>query len=113
MRVVVIEDDEGICFSLRVALEDKGWNVELYSDPFEVPYETIDAEVILVDYYMPGMNGVEVIKLLQNNPRLASSRIMLMSASPDLLKQAEALGVLYIAKPFDLDKLYAHIEGEK
>jgi two-component system, OmpR family, response regulator ChvI len=111
MHVVIIEDDDGICFSLRLALEDKGWMVTVYSDPSSVPFATLRADVILVDFYMPQMNGKEVIKRLRQNPALDSVHIMLMSASPDLRSQAETLGVSYLAKPFDLQKLYSAIEA--
>jgi DNA-binding response OmpR family regulator len=110
MRVVIIEDDEGIGFSLRLALEDKGCDVQVYADPAAVPFETLEADVILVDYYMPKMDGEQVIRLLQENQGLANARILLMSASPNLAEEAQRLGVTYLAKPFDLDLLYQSIE---
>jgi DNA-binding response OmpR family regulator len=109
-RVVVIEDDEGIGLALRIALEDRGYHVEVYADPVEVPYDSLDADVILVDFFMPQLDGEQVILRLQQVPQLKESRILLMSATPNLLDQAMRLGVECITKPFDLQTLVQVIE---
>jgi DNA-binding response OmpR family regulator len=110
--VIIIEDDEGIGFSLQLALQDRGCDVTVYNDPTVIDYNSLSGDVVLVDYYMPKMDGEQVIRLLQQVPALKSSKIMLMSASPQLVAQARELGVSYIAKPFDLEALYDYIEAQ-
>jgi DNA-binding response OmpR family regulator len=110
MRVVIIDDDEGIAFALRLALEDRGCEVVAYTDPSTVPYNEISADAFLVDFYMPKMDGEQVVHKLHDQPRLKDAIILLMSASPDLAQQAANLKVSYIAKPFDLDMLCRRLE---
>ena len=113
MRITIIEDDEAIGFSLRLALEDEGHEVTIYSNPMQVPFDALETDLILLDYYMPHMDGVQVAKRLRENPTLVDTRIILMSASPQLLPMAESLNVEHLAKPFDLPTLYERIEAGK
>jgi DNA-binding response OmpR family regulator len=110
MKIAIIEDDEGVGFSLRLALEDKGHSVEIFADPTTVPYASLVADVILVDFYMPKMDGEQVIRRLQAMKALEGTKILLMSASLNLEHLAKQLAVSYIAKPFDLDTLFRRIE---
>jgi DNA-binding response OmpR family regulator len=110
MRVVIIEDDEAIGFSLRLALEDRGHDVTLYANPSSVPFDNLQADIILLDYYMPGMDGAAVLRKLRDNPDSAAIRIILMSASTETRELAQTLDVEYLAKPFDLSALFARLE---
>lgn len=110
MRVVIIEDDVAIGFSLRLALEDHGHEVKIYDDPTTVPYEGEHADAILLDYYMPKMDGEAVLHHIRKSPTLKGVRVILMSASPQLAQRAKELHVEHMAKPFDLSTLYEYLE---
>jgi DNA-binding response OmpR family regulator len=110
MRILIIEDDVAIGFSLRMALEDRGHEVQIYEDPTVVPYETEHADAILLDYYMPKLNGEEVLRHIRESPTLKNTRVILMSASPQLAERAKELRVDHMAKPFDLSALYECLE---
>jgi DNA-binding response OmpR family regulator len=110
MRIVVIEDDIAIGFSLRLALEDRGYEVQIYEDPTLVPYDSEHADVILLDYYMPKMDGEAVLQRIRQSETLKNVRVILMSASPQLVQRARELKVEHMAKPFDLSTLYEYLE---
>lgn len=112
MKIVIIEDDVAIGFSLRLALEDRGHEVDIYEDPTTVPYGSLQADVILLDYYMPKMNGEEVLRELQKNSSLGDLRVILMSASPHIDEVAAAFKVRHLSKPFDLAVLYRYVEED-
>ena len=112
MRIVIIEDDEAIGFSLRIALEDEGHEVTVFNNPLTVPFDSLVADIVLLDYYMPGMDGMAVAQRLRSDSRLNTTRIIMMSASPQLLPMAKKLNLEYISKPFDLPVLYARINKQ-
>lgn len=111
MKIAIIEDDVAIGFSLRVALEDRGHEVEVFPDPTQVPYASLQADVILLDFYMPKMNGADVLKSLRQNASLQHAKVILMSASPHMEEIARSMQVMHLPKPFDLSLLYRMVEA--
>jgi DNA-binding response OmpR family regulator len=111
MKITIIEDDVAIGFSLRIALEDRGHEVTVYEDPTTVPYDALDTDVILLDYFMPKMNGEQVLTRLRQNHSLETVKIILMSASPHMAAVAKSLHVHLLPKPFDLPVLYQYVEA--
>lgn len=66
-RVLVIDDDESICFFLKVLLEKEGFKVEVAYDG-ELGVKVVNAQkvdLIVLDWMMPVFSGFDVIKLLQ------------------------------------------------
>lgn len=64
--------------------------------------------LILLDHFMPEMNGTDVIQALQQDPELAKIPVVLMSARPEELEDqlATVLGqVEFLSKPFEPSKL--------
>jgi CheY-like chemotaxis protein len=109
--VLVVEDDRATSRLLNAALTDEGYAVELAVDG-----EALDVAcrrqpaVVLLDLQMPGMDGAEVSRRLRRDPATANIPIVLMSDSDHLQMTASRLPVNdRLAKPFDLDRLYAII----
>lgn len=66
--------------------------------------------LILTDFLLPGMNGIEFIKRIHALPALAKIPIIMMSGMAD--KQAEALevgAISFLSKPFYLSELLGSI----
>src|SRR5215203_2086908 len=64
--VLIVEDDEAVRNSLKFALELEGLDVRLYrSGPELLDSHLPDSGCLVVDYHMPGMNGVELMDRLR------------------------------------------------
>jgi two-component system, NtrC family, response regulator AtoC len=111
-RVLIVDDEVGVRESLRMALKDDYDTTMAASGP-----EALQAlaaggiDVVLLDIIMPGTDGMQVLEELRTrHPNLA----VIMLTATKTLKTAVAamkLGAFhYIAKPFDVDDLRAHLE---
>lgn len=109
--VLVVEDDPTIATVMQAALEDEGYRVASAVDgaALEVACRQRPA-VVLLDLAMARMDGAEISRRLRADPATARIPIVLVSAESDLYRRAAALPVdERLAKPLDLDQLYALI----
>ena len=106
--ILVIDDEPQIRDLLLQALTQRGYRVMAASNGQE-GLASVDHEkpsLIILDMYMPGLNGIEVLKQLRK--RNYKNGIILLTGSQDqkLLKEAWELGVVDImGKPLDVDRL--------
>jgi len=100
--VLIIDDDPAVRSSLKFSLEVEGFTVRAYSTPYELLNETdLPANsCLLVDYYMPTMNGLELLARLRD--RGVSIPAMVITSHPNrkLRERIAAAGVPLIEKPF-------------
>jgi CheY-like chemotaxis protein len=120
-RVLVIDDDESIRVAIETLLRHQDCIVVL-ADSGHVGTKTFEAfsfDVVMVDIFMPGMDGLETIKTFHNRapavPIVAMSgfrfRSTLVSA-PDFLGMAAELGATYcLRKPFGQRELMTAINA--
>ena len=111
MRVIIIDDDDTLTSALKLLLEAHNYEVETFSNALDavVPVEAGDCDFVLVDYKMPGHDG---IWFMENTNIPASTRIILVTAyvNPAVIKRMFALGVSgYLIKPFDEEELLRNL----
>lgn len=112
---LLLVDDEP--FNLEILAEhltEAGYAVEMAQDGEEAwdcltrAHDRFDA--VLLDRMMPGLNGMEVLKRMQANPKLAGLPVIMQTAvgSPEAVRQGmEAGAYYYLTKPFERDILLA------
>jgi DNA-binding response OmpR family regulator len=113
-KVLVIDDDEIMLEGMKIALEDEGYKVETLSDnsSVEVFVQSFSPSVILIDYWMPGMNGGEITRILKTKEKTKNIPIIMISASQNAEEIAKESGAdEFIAKPFDLDVLMHKVDS--
>jgi CheY-like chemotaxis protein len=111
MRVLVVDDDAAVRGAVRALLEGAGFAVAEAADGGAAlrALRGDPADAVLSDLYMPGRDGLELIReLARAAPRV---RVVAMSGGPaagDMLRAARFLGAAEIlAKPFDRAALLA------
>ena len=110
-KVVVIDDDIRNIFSLTSALEEHG--VELHyaesgRSGIEILQRLPDADAVLVDIMMPGMDGYQTIQEIRSMPTFNNLPVIAVTAKAmkgDRQKCIEAGASDYVAKPVDIDQL--------
>ena len=106
--ILVVDDEPQIRDLLLQSLTGRGYRVRVASNGQE-GLDAVEHEkptLIILDMYMPGLNGIEVLKRLRK--KNYKNGIILLTGSQDqkLLKEACELGVMDImGKPLDCDRL--------
>lgn len=116
MNILVVDDDMVQLESLRRGLKTKGHQVlEALSGEEALERFTdsnmIKVDLVLLDYLMPGMNGIEVLKKIRQN--YGSLPVIIMTAYGERDLVIEALRNRcnsFIEKPFTLNQLMQEIE---
>ncbi|SCA55361.1 C4-dicarboxylate transport transcriptional regulatory protein DctD [Candidatus Terasakiella magnetica] len=107
-RVIVIDDDKEMRESLVHLLETTSWQVDTFTraDSFLERIDSLEPDVILSDYRMPGMDGMEMLRQLKlKNVRVP---VVLISAHGDIPMAVEAMQIgayTFLEKPFDPRRL--------
>jgi FixJ family two-component response regulator len=99
--VLVIDDDPGVRNSLKFSLEVEGFTVRDYSSANELLSESeiADAGCLVIDYYLPEMNGLEMLNRLRDR-RVAAPAILITShPSASVRQRAAEAGVTIVEKP--------------
>jgi CheY-like chemotaxis protein len=117
--LLVVDDNRSVRESLKFLLLRRGYAV-LVAENGPEAIATAQQHVIdgaLVDVNMPGMNGVEVCRILREHAAAAGRPIavwmMTGARTPEVLKLAKEAGALdLLGKPFDLHALYRRFEDQ-
>ncbi|KLK91763.1 histidine kinase [Microvirga vignae] len=112
--VIVVDDDAAVRQSLKFALELEGMNVRVYESGAELLAEPeLPADgCLVVDYYMPSMNGVELMDRLRRRLVKLPAILITARATDDMRKRAAHSGFRQvIEKPLEDSTLLDSIRG--
>jgi CheY-like chemotaxis protein len=110
--VLLVDDEHAILDALAGILEDEGFRVVTAGNGREALARLQEGslpDVALVDVMMPVMDGRELLREMQGDPRWRDIPVVLMSAVPQsILERAAPLTCAgFFQKPFDLWQLLA------
>jgi DNA-binding response OmpR family regulator len=112
--ILVVEDDSDIGFFLISAIElETPYRAIRASDGQEALQiiRTVEPSLFLLDYQLPGMDGIELYDQLHALKGQETPPTILITASSSLpLDDIEQRHLAYIKKPFDLDELLHRVE---
>jgi two-component system phosphate regulon response regulator PhoB len=115
-RVLLVDDDPGICEVVTAMLEAVGLKVATASSAEEA-LERVKArqvELVVLDWNLPGMTGLELCKQIRREPDLGSLPVLFLTANTsqkDLVDAFASGADDYVLKPFRAPELGARIFG--
>lgn len=112
--ILLVDDDPGIRYWLTEALTQRGHRVRAAQDGVTALalVESERPHLIVMDLYMPGMNGVEVLRRLRVLKYTGVTMMLTGSQEDQLLKEALDLGTIdIVSKAADPERIVLAIEA--
>jgi CheY-like chemotaxis protein/tetratricopeptide (TPR) repeat protein len=108
IRILLVEDNDIVAGAVRETLETKGWAVETCSDGI-AGLERIDSDthydLLLLDYDLPGVNGIELVHRARNLAHRSRTPIIVLSATPVEAAARKAGADEFLPKPKGVSSL--------
>ena len=113
-RVLIVDDQEDIRLMLQILFEDQGWDIEVAAsgeDALGREDRAARFDAVVVDYKMPGLDGMEVARKFREAG--CTRPIIICSAylNPQVEREARTLGAETVSKS-DLKELVETIRRE-
>ena len=114
--ILTIDDEEHILDLLEYNLEKGGYDV-LRAETGEkglAIMKTMQVDLVLLDYMLPGIDGIEVLKTMRSDPSLISMPVIMLTAKGEEIDKVLGLELGaddYIIKPFDSKELVARVKA--
>ena len=113
--VMVIEDEEALALLLKYNLEKEGYEVvwEPRGNKALAEIEKHCPSVILLDWMLPEMSGVEICKLIRSKPDIKNIPVIMLTAKgeeEDKIRGLSAGADDYVTKPFSVPELMARVK---
>lgn len=107
-KILVCDDDQGISEVMKVMLESDGYLVNVVNNgrAIQKKVKEYKPNLILLDIWMPGIDGKEITKLLKKDKDSLSIPIVVVSALNDTKKISQDCGADgFLSKPFEMSTL--------
>jgi DNA-binding NtrC family response regulator len=114
LHVLILEPNVLQCDLLRVALTRNGMKPITCNEPGTLRGQLLEhrPDVLLIDTYLPGQNGLELISQLTLEGLLEQTRVFFISSMgyPEIVQKAVKLGASgFLVKPLNPDMLVTRI----
>lgn len=112
---LIVEDDPGIRYILSFILEQQGWQVMEAHDGPQGVAAILDgplADAVVLDIMLPGVDGLELLRILRGVSRWKTVPVMMLTAKGDETSVSRALDLGaddYLGKPFDPAELVTRL----
>jgi DNA-binding response OmpR family regulator len=112
-RILVVEDDERIRTSMRLALEDENYEVDeaASGEGALERFTEQPSDVVLIDLMLPGMDGFECCRELRRTSAVPVIMVTARRDTHDVVAGLEAGADDYVTKPFVAKELAARIRA--
>lgn len=115
-HILVIDDDPTTCLLLAKNLRDQGYQVTVANHGvagIELA-QAIQPALIICDWMMPGLDGLEVCRHIKADASLASIFFILLTAKDDIADRIRGLDAgadEFLSKPIERDELRARVQA--
>jgi sigma-B regulation protein RsbU (phosphoserine phosphatase) len=114
--ILIIDDDPNFTPMLQMSLEAEGYTVVSARNPI-IGWEEMERskpDILLVDWVMPEMDGIEFIKLLKDNAEHRTRYIIMITGrggTENIVAALDAGADDYLIKPFQIEELMARVRS--
>jgi two-component system phosphate regulon response regulator PhoB len=115
-KIFIIEDEQAIIELVKYNLEKEGYRVS-YSNKGDSgisEIKQIEPDLILIDWMLPDISGIEVCKILKKDKKLSSIPVIMLTAKgeeEDKIRGFDSGADDYMTKPFSHLELKARINA--
>ena len=115
-RIAVVEDEEALSVLLRYNLEAEGFEVDtiLSGDEAEMRLQERMPDLLILDWMLPGISGIELCRRLRMRPETERLPIIMLTArgeESDRVRGLDTGADDYLTKPFSMVELIARIRA--
>ncbi|RWX80901.1 response regulator [Neorhizobium lilium] len=112
-RIQIIDDEQGVRDSIRSLFEGPEWSVETYisAEDYLAQYSSARENCLIVDAYLPGMSGLELLRLLREKGHQLP--VIVITGHSDVGMAVEAMkngAVDFIEKPFSSEEIFSSVQ---
>jgi len=107
-KILIVDDEENIRLLLDSYLSDLGFETMLAKNGNDVldSIKQIKPDMVFLDIKLPGIDGIEVLKLIKDYDPNISVIMVSGYATEEMAKESLKIGAFdYIKKPLDLEKV--------
>jgi two-component system, OmpR family, phosphate regulon response regulator PhoB len=115
-RITVVEDEEALSVLLRYNLEAEGYDVDtiLRGDEAEIRLRERVPDLLLLDWMLPGISGIELCRRLRLRSETERLPIIMLTARGEESERIRGLSTGaddYVVKPFSTPELLARVRA--
>jgi len=114
--ILIVEDEEPLVEMLRYNLSSEGYAVESVTrgDDAEIRLRESIPDLVILDWMLPGLSGIELCRRLRNRNDTKSLPIIMLTARGEEQERIRGLNIGaddYVVKPFSVPELMARIQA--
>jgi two-component system phosphate regulon response regulator PhoB len=115
-QVMIVEDEDALTLLLRYNLEAEGYAVESIDrgDEAEARLRETVPDLLLLDWMLPGLSGIELCRRLRGRPETERLPIIMLTARGEEGERVRGLATGaddYVVKPFSVPELIARVRA--
>lgn len=96
--IAAVDDDLAVCDSTGILLETYNFKVLTYQSAAEFLSDNPKISLLIVDFHIPGMNGLELVRELRNKGNSVPVLMITAVSDPLIESRAAALGIKGVLK---------------
>ncbi len=112
-RILVVDDDEALAEMIGIVLRNDGFDPVFCADGAQALdiFLTSKPDLVLLDLMLPGMDGIEVCRLIRAESDVPIVMLTAKSDTSDVVRGLESGADDYVAKPFKPAELVARVRA--
>lgn len=116
-RIAIVEDEDAISRLLQINLQAAGYDTRIYDrgETFLAALKTECPDLLLLDWMLPGMDGLDVCRTVRQNRHTDQLPIIMLTAKSDEIDKVLGLEIGaddYVTKPFSVREVLARIRAQ-
>ena len=114
LKIIIVEDDASIRTMLEYYFKSMGHQVVAHESGEDLFAHEVQGDIALLDVMLPGIDGLEIVRRLRQDPATARLPIIMLTARQTEMDKVTALDAGaddYITKPFGVMELQARINA--